>query len=144
MLVNDILKRKKGGQKVYTVNADASLAQAIDLMTEHRIGAVVVTGNDKIAGIVSERDVIHALSTRGAEALTQPVTTFMTENMYICEPDDEVKAAMNWFTKYRVRHLPVVEGGELRGLISIGDAVKHRLEEVETEARILRDITLAR
>lgn len=144
MHVKDILKRKKNRQAIVTLGADASVAQAIELMNEHRIGAVIVTEGEKMAGILSERDIMRALAADGPDALKQPAADFMTEDVYVCAPEDEIKATLGWFTSHRVRHLPVVEDGALHGLISIGDAVKHRLEEVETEARVLRDITLAR
>lgn len=144
MHVEDILKRKKNSGSVVTIAPEARIAEAITLMNEHKIGAVVVTTEDKMAGILSERDVMRALGERGATALEQPVSAFMTKDVYVCALKDEIKATLNWFTQHHVRHLPVVEGGALRGIISIGDAVKSRLEEVETEASVLRDIAIYR
>lgn len=144
MHVKDILKRKKNGANVVTIAPDAPIAEAIALMNEHKIGAVVVSVGDKMTGILSERDVMRALGARGAAALEQPASAFMTEDVYVCALEDEIKATMNWFTRHHVRHLPVVEDGVLRGIISIGDAVKYRLEEVETEASVLRDIAISR
>ena len=100
-----------------------------------RIGAVVVSsGNGKIDGIVSERDVVRAVGEQGAAALSKPVSTIMTKNVKSCSDDDSEMELMALMTQHRIRHLPVVSGGKLSGMISIGDVVKFRIEAIERDA----------
>lgn len=142
MTINDVLKTK--GTVVYTVQCQQPLAVAIERLHEKEIGALVVLGdNDEIAGIVSERDVVGALAMRGQAALTEPLERCATEDVYTCAPSDEVNTAMNWMTRERVRHLPVVEGTKLLGIVSIGDLVKQRMQAIKDEANVLRDMVIA-
>lgn len=143
MHVRDILKAKKDA-RVTTMRAGDSVMTAIDLLHQNRIGAVVVVDDDRhVTGMLSERDLVRGLAEHGRDALALKVSDLMTQDVYVCSPDDAVKETMAWITRHRVRHLPVVEDGALRGILSIGDVVKHRLEEVETEANVLRDIVTA-
>ncbi len=144
MQVRDILARK--GQRVVTIRADASIDTAIHRLALERIGALVVSEDgERVEGILSERDILHALAAEGA-AILEPgrrVAEFMTRPARTCAPEDPVKKLMDTMTRYRVRHLPVVESGRLVGIVSIGDVVKSRLEEMELETNVLRDVVLA-
>jgi CBS domain-containing protein len=142
MTIKNVLKRK--GSVVYTIRLNQPLAVAVERLHEKGIGALVVLGaNDEIAGIISERDVIAALATRGQTALTEPLKSYATEQIFTCAPSDSTNTAMNWMTRERVRHLPVVESTELLGIVSIGDLVKQRMQEIKDEANVLRDIVIA-
>ncbi|NBB88141.1 MAG: CBS domain-containing protein [Bacteroidetes bacterium] len=142
MTIENVLKRK--GTVVYTVQLHQPLAVAIERLHEKRIGALVVRGeNDEIAGILSERDVVAALAKRGQAALTEPLEVCATEEVYTCAPSDDINTAMNWMTRERVRHLPVVEGTKLLGIVSIGDLVKQRMQAIKDEANVLRDMVIA-
>jgi len=143
MPVADILRRK--GQHVSTVRSIDTVEAAIGKLHEERIGALVVLDRwGKLVGMFSERDVIHAFARHGAEALTYEVHELMTPDVTTCTPEDRIDAVMQVMTAHRVRHLPVMEKGQLAGLVSMGDLVKHRLDEKEQEAAVLRDITRAR
>ena len=143
MPVAEILHRK--GRHVSTVRSVDSVESAIRKLYEERIGALVVVDRwGKLAGMFSERDVIHALAQHGAEALTYQVHELMTPDVTTCTPEDRIDAVMQVMTAHRVRHLPVMDKGQLIGLVSLGDLVKHRLAEKEQEAAVLRDITRAR
>lgn len=138
MQVMQILKDK--GSEVVTIAADAPIADAVRILNERRIGALVVTSRrGDIEGILSERDLIHALAERGLAAMEMRVADLMTRNVFTCAPDTTLEELMRQMTRRRIRHLPVIEGGRLRGIISIGDVVKHRLMELETEATTLRE-----
>ena len=106
---------------------------------EKRIGALPVVEDGRIAGIISERDVIYCLRDHGAEVLDWPVARVMSSPAITVDPDTDVLAALALMTQRRIRHLPVVEGGEIRGIVSIGDLVKHRMERIEAEAEAMRD-----
>ncbi|HET6569648.1 MAG TPA: CBS domain-containing protein [Rhodothermales bacterium] len=141
MHVADILKRK--GTQVVTVNAADLIIAAADKMNANRIGALVVLDEDAhVAGIISERDVVRGLAEYGAEILARKVESLMSTRLHVCRPSDDIKDVMARMTNYRIRHLPVIEGDTLHGLISIGDVVKYRLDEVQTEAKVLRDIVI--
>ncbi len=143
MPVADILHNK--GRNVSTVRTVDRVTTAIQKLYEERIGALVVLDRwGKLAGMFSERDVIHALARYGAEALNYEVHELMTPDVTTCSPADRVDTVMAVMTAHRVRHLPVMESKEIVGLVSIGDLVKHRLDEKEREANVLRDITRAR
>ena len=142
MHVAQILKDK--GRAVETVDADATVAEAVARLAQRRIGAVVVKGVDgRIAGILSERDIIRVLAEEGPDALERPVADLMTRNVVTCREADTIDEIMALMTARRIRHLPVVEGGKLAGIISIGDVVKHRVAEVELEAMAMRDYITA-
>jgi CBS domain-containing protein len=137
MNVETILKTK--GRAVVTIAREATIAQAVALLTDRGIGAIVVSDEEgAVAGILSERDIVHALAERGPSLLTLPVSALMTRHVFTCRPDDGIAELMSEMTKRRIRHLPVVEGGRLAGIVSIGDVVKNRLDEVESEASSLR------
>jgi CBS domain-containing protein len=138
MTVAQILKTK--GRDIVTLPPHRSLAEAARLLEEKRIGAVVVTGPDgSIAGILSERDIVRALARDGAEALSHLVSRHMTSKVETAHEGDGVLEIMELMTAGKFRHVPVVEEGRLTGIISIGDVVKHRLAEMEAEARAMRD-----
>jgi len=144
MKVTDILDKK--GRRVVTIRADASIETAIHRLALERIGALVVSEDgEALEGILSERDILHALAREGAAILGpgRRVAEIMTRAVRTCGPHDSVKHLMDTMTRYRVRHLPVVENGRLIGLVSIGDVVKNRLEEMELETNVLRDVVLA-
>lgn len=137
MTVQRILNEK--GRDVVTCRAGATLAVVVDTLTRHRIGAVVITEADEIKGIVSERDVVAALATHGTAALDQPAESCMTQDVTTCTPSESIHELMQKMTAGRFRHIPVMEHGKLAGIISIGDVVKKRIEEVEREAEQMRE-----
>jgi CBS domain-containing protein len=109
-------------------------------LTERHIGAVVVLGADhRVIGILSERDIVRALAERGATVLSEPVSQVMTRDVKTCSEDDSVEGLMGRMTDGRFRHMPVVQQGKLIGIVSIGDVVKSRVEEIDHEAKALRD-----
>jgi CBS domain-containing protein len=138
MIVKSILSAK--GSDVSTIAPTASLAEATRILTEHRIGALLVTGaGGRITGIVSERDVVRALAQHGAKALQLPLTEVMTRKVVTCSPSDTVATLMELMTAGKFRHLPVTDEGRMVGIISIGDVVKYRLTELEFEKDAMRD-----
>jgi CBS domain-containing protein len=141
MTVKAILDAK--GANVVTIEPTADIATAAKLLAQHRIGAVLVHGPDhRVAGILSERDIVRALAERGAAALQEPVGQVMTRKVVTCSPSDTVGTIMERMTEGKFRHVPVLEDGRLTGVISIGDVVKHRLHEMEGESAALRDYIL--
>ena len=141
MTVRTILSLK--GRDVATILPQAMLADAARLLSEKRIGAVVVIGpGQTVAGILSERDIVRALSKHGAGALTHTVESVMTREVVTCGPEETIPSLMQRMTAGRFRHVPVVEHGRLAGIVSVGDVVKHRLEEMERESQALRDYIL--
>ncbi|MBV8841130.1 MAG: CBS domain-containing protein [Alphaproteobacteria bacterium] len=138
MTVKALLSRK--GRDVVTIAPSATLSEAAKLLAERRIGAVVVTGADhRVAGILSERDIVRTLGERGASALDENVAAVMTRKVTTCNEADTVVAIMERMTAGKFRHMPVVDQGRLIGVISIGDVVKHRVEEIEGETNALRE-----
>ncbi|MCX5578471.1 CBS domain-containing protein [Kaistia terrae] len=136
MTVAAILSNK--GRDVITVSPDLSIAEVVRILAERRIGAIVVTdGANHILGIVSERDVVRALA-RGADALNGPVSSIMTAKVVTCTDRNTINEVMTRMTEGRFRHLPVVEDDQLAGIVSIGDVVKARIEQVEREADEMR------
>ncbi len=132
------------GHGVTTVRTTEKVGAAITKLNEERIGALVVLDRwGKLAGMFSERDVIHALAQDGAKALDYEVHELMTPDVTTCSPGDPIEEVMALMTAHRVRHLPVMEGERLIGLVSIGDLVKFRLDEKEAEAKVLLDIARA-
>lgn len=137
MTVRTILSLK--GRDVATILPQAMLADAARLLSEKRIGAVVVIGpGQTVAGILSERDIVRALSKHGAGALAQTVESVMTREVVTCGPEETIPSLMQRMTAGRFRHVPVVEHGRLAGIVSVGDVVKHRLEEMERESQALK------
>ncbi|HEY8578688.1 MAG TPA: CBS domain-containing protein [Beijerinckiaceae bacterium] len=138
MTVERILETK--GRDVVTIAAQASVGEAARVLAERRIGAIVVTdGGGEVRGIVSERDVVRVLATQGVEALDRPIASCMTSAVVTTTHRTTLHSLMQQMTAGRFRHMPVVEGGRLVGIISIGDVVKHRLEEMESEQQALRE-----
>lgn len=127
----------KGGN-VVTVGPSATLKEAADILTTAKIGAVVVADGHEALGILSERDIVRAVSRGGGGTLSAPVARFMTERVTTCSLDDTTDQLMDLMTGGRFRHVPVVDDGKLCGIISIGDVVKHRIAETEFEAEALR------
>ena len=127
------------GREVATIGADATVSKAVELLGERRIGALPVVDRDGIVGIISERDVIYCLKDHGAEVLDWPISRVMSSPAITVDPSTEVLNALALITQKRVRHLPVVSAGQLVGIVSIGDLVKHRIERIEFEAQAMRD-----
>jgi CBS domain-containing protein len=137
MNVEAILKGK--GRSVMTIAPDALIGEAVDRLRQKGIGALVVsTDGASVAGILSERDIVHALAERGARLLELQVSALMTRHVFTCKPSDSIAELMSEMTERRIRHLPVIENGRLAGIVSIGDVVKNRLDEIEAEASSLR------
>jgi len=133
------------GRDVATISQGQSLADAIRTLKERRIGALVVTGGfPPLVGILSERDVVRALAQHGAEALTMPVSAFMSPQVTTCTESASADGLMALMTDQRIRHVPVIDNNVLVGMISIGDVVKSRLGELEDEKRDLLDYVSAR
>ena len=138
MQVSILLQRK--GSDVVTVAPDVSIADVVSVLTQKRIGAVVVSGDGRhIDGVLSERDIVQALSERGAEILGGRAAELMSGEVFTCQPDTTVETLMTTMTDHRVRHVPVLVDGELAGLVSIGDVVKDRISSLEHETRALHD-----
>src|SRR5918995_313208 len=131
------------GREVASTNPSATLATVAQRLRLERIGSLVVLDEGKVVGMISERDVVHAFAAHRAEASEIKVADVMTRELVTCRPEDSLTRVLGLMTRHRVRHLPVLEGGRLAGLISIGDAVKHRLDELELEAAVLRDAYIA-
>ena len=143
MNVDGILRAK--GARVVTIGPDASVAELVAGLRDAGIGAMVVSADGRtVEGIVSERDVVRALAQHGSAVVNRRVSDLMTRNVVTCSPRDSVKQLMIEMTRRRVRHLPVVEDGALVGIVSIGDVVKNRLEEMETETNVLREAYIGR
>jgi CBS domain-containing protein len=137
MTVRAILDTK--GHNVLSVEPEAKLSAAVKILGERKIGAVLVTSNGRIEGILSERDIVRVLSERGAAVLDEPVSAVMTRKVVSCKQSDTVAEIMETMTVGKFRHLPVLEGDRVVGLISIGDVVKWRVREFEHEQEALRD-----
>ncbi len=133
MSVTQILQRK--GHTVYTAKPDDAVKDVANLLTQKLIGAVVISSDgSKIDGIVSERDIVHALAKQGVSAFTAPVSSIMTKKVQSCAEEDSETELMAMMTQNRIRHLPVVAKGKLIGMVSIGDVVKLRVEQIERDA----------
>lgn len=140
MNVKAILAAKKLGGDIVTIEPTADLATAAKLLSKHRIGSVVIRGaGERVVGILSERDIVRAVSEQGAGALALPVGQVMTRDVATCGEDDTVASIMERMTAGRFRHMPVVANGRLVGLISIGDVVKQRVDEIVGESEAMRD-----
>ncbi len=128
------------GSKVVTTRPYATVATVIGMLKLEGIGALVVTGEDgELIGIISERDIVRGLVIHGDELLKLPASKLMTQSVKTCSPGNNIKDVMAEMTRSRIRHLPVLDGGRLCGIISIGDVVKNRLDELEMETSVLRD-----
>lgn len=138
MQVETILQSK--GTTVYTVSAGAPLSEAVRLLNAHKIGAVVVVdAKGKVAGILSERDIVRRLEGDPAQLLTNSVRSAMTAKVITASRSHTVSDLMELMTRHRIRHIPVVEGTALVGIVSIGDVVKRKIEETEQEAQALKE-----
>ena len=143
MRISDILGEK--GVEVHTVLPWCTVADAVRRLADAEVGALVVCdGEKRIRGIISERDIVRGLAKGGAALLEQPVDTVMTHDVHTCGPKETVARAMALMTRFRYRHMPVVDAGRLLGIISIGDLVKHRVNEMEMETGVLRDRVISR
>ena len=137
MTVRAILDAK--GRQVESIGADAKVSSAVKILSERRIGALLVMAGDRIEGIMSERDIVRELGERGAKILDDQVSTVMTPKVMTCRRADTVSWLMEQMTEGKFRHLPVVEDGQVVGIVSIGDVVKHRVMEFEREQEAMRD-----
>ncbi len=136
MYVRNILQHK--GHDIISVSPQNTLQEAAKTLRENKIGAVLVIADDKrMCGVISERDIIIAIAKHGANVLEGKVSDYMTEGVYTCSLDDEIKTVMEQMTWRRVRHLPVLDDGNIVGVVSIGDVVKHRIAETEAESEAL-------
>jgi CBS domain-containing protein len=132
MRISDVLKVK--GDQVVTVQPDVDVEHLLVVLAEHRIGAVIVSRDGtRVDGIVSERDVVRALAARGAGVLAEPVSAIHTSQVRTVEPDANLEDVERLMTEHRFRHVPVISAGTLRGVVSIGDVVKNRIDELEAE-----------
>jgi CBS domain-containing protein len=136
MTIAAILQGK--GHDIVSIAADDSVAQAIALLAERRIGAVPVLDRGQVAGIFSERDVIYCFGREGASALDKRVADVMTAPAITVDPEETVLGALALMTRRRIRHLPVIDGGACIGFVSIGDLVKYRIDRIESEAEAMR------
>jgi CBS domain-containing protein len=137
MTVRAILDTK--GHHITSVEPDVKLSVAVKMLGERKIGAVLVMSHGRVEGILSERDIVRVLGERGARVLEEPVSAVMTRKVVSCRQSDTVAGIMEMMTIGKFRHLPVIEEGMVVGLISIGDVVKWRVREFETEQEALRD-----
>jgi CBS domain-containing protein len=137
MDVETILRSK--GRTVATIRPNETVGAAVEALVSGNIGALVASEDgEAVDGIISERDIVHALARHGAALLAQTVAEVMTRSVVTCDPTESVAELMAEMTNRRIRHLPVVRDGRLCGIVSIGDVVKNRLDEIEYEARSLR------
>lgn len=137
MKIREILRHKSAD--VATVSPHATIESALGVLKERNIGALVISSaTNPVNGILSERDIVRSLATRGAGVLEERVSDNMTTSVISCGPDELITEAMTTMTTRRFRHMPVIDGEALVGIVSIGDLVKHRLEELEDEASSLR------
>jgi len=141
MNVESILRQK--GTDVATIPPDASIKRAANWLRAKNVGALVVTNNDAILGIISERDIVRAFSQYSEAVAAMQVKDIMTHGLITASLEDDLTRLMHLMTRHRVRHMPVLHNGKLAGIISIGDVVKHRLDDLELEAGVLRDVYIA-
>jgi CBS domain-containing protein len=143
MKISSLLARK--GSSVATIKRTATVSEVVGELASRRIGALVVSEDgDHIEGIVSERDVVRGLAASGHALLDEEVSSIMTEEVLSCGPDDEMETLMSIMTERRIRHVPIVQDESLCGIVSIGDVVKSRIEELEKDRRELTDYINAR
>jgi CBS domain-containing protein len=141
MKIRAILERKQSG--VVTIDILSTLKAAAELMSRHRIAALVVMENDTPVGLISERHIVEVFAHQGKFAEEMRIRQLIERQFVSVSPEDTIKRAMSLMTHTRIRHLPVMEENELVGIVSLGDVVKHRLEELELETNVLRDIYIA-
>jgi CBS domain-containing protein len=141
MKIRAILERKQSG--VVTIDILSTLKAAAELMSRHRIAALVVMENDTPVGLISERHIVEVFAHQGKFAEEMRIRQLIERQFISVSPEDTIKRAMSLMTHTRIRHLPVMEENELVGIVSLGDVVKHRLEELELETNVLRDIYIA-
>jgi len=133
------------GHNIFTIRPDHSVADAAALLTEKKVGVAVVCDNTGgLLGVLSERDIVRGISQFGKGAVDMPVRNIMSSPVVTCSPNDSVKGVLLVMTERRIRHLPVVADGQLLGIVSIGDAVNHRLRETQLEVGVLRDFAVTR
>ncbi|HEX5266629.1 MAG TPA: CBS domain-containing protein [Acidimicrobiales bacterium] len=143
MRIDAVLRQK--GQAVASIRPEASVREALAELARHGIGALVVSSDGRTpAGMMSERDVVRAVDRSGADVLDSPVSSIMSTELQTCSPEDEVETLMAIMTRYRIRHVPVLKDGELAGIVSIGDVVKNRMDELEEDRKALVDFIYAR
>jgi predicted transcriptional regulator len=138
MTVESILRRK--GTDVTTIAEGVSVKRAADWLRAKNIGALVVTSENAVVGLITEREIVHAFSRYGETAGSMLVKEIMQYGATTIAPDESVDRVMKLMTHHRIRHVPVLRGGKLVGIVSIGDIVKHRLEDLELETKVLRDV----
>lgn len=136
MNVGKILETK--GREIIALEDSCTVLEVAKLLGERRIGAIPIMRDKQLCGIISERDVVRGLAIRGGGVLADGVSTLMTKSVVTCSMDDSVQQIMVMMTERRIRHVPVVEDGEVKGMISIGDVVKERMQETEQEAEALK------
>jgi CBS domain-containing protein len=141
MSVESILRQK--GTDVTTITPEASIKRAADWLRAKNIGSLVVTSGEAVLGLISEREIVHAFSRYGETAAAMPVKEIMRHGVITVSPDESVNRVMNLMTRHRLRHMPVLRDGKLAGIISIGDVVRHRLDDLELETNVLRDAYIA-
>src|SRR6185437_15860813 len=143
MRIDAVLRQK--GQAVASIRPEATVREALAELARHGIGALVVSGDGRTpAGMMSERDVVRAVDRTGPDVLDSPVFSIMSTELQTCSPEDEVETLMAIMTRYRIRHVPVLKDGELAGIVSIGDVVKNRMDELEEDRKALVDFIYAR
>ena len=141
MRIRNIIDRKGG--EVVTINSQANLKAAANVMHDRRIAALVVLSDRKVVGVVSERDVVSALAQNGPSAGAVQLKDVLGQRLVWISSAETIKQAMSLMTHGHLRHLPVIDEGELKGIVSLGDIVKYRLEELELESNVLRDLAVA-
>jgi CBS domain-containing protein len=141
MTVESILRQK--GTDVTTIAPEASIRSAANWMRAKNIGSLVVMSGEAVIGLVSEREIVEAFSLHGETAAAMSVKEIMRQDVFAVTADESIGRAMNLMTRHRVRHMPVLRNGKLAGIISIGDVVKRRLDDLELEANVLRDAYIA-
>ena len=141
MSIQNILDRNR--TEVVTIRPTDTVKDAADRMRAHSIAALVMKSGAAVTGLISDREIVHAVARYGERALHMAVLEIVTHPTITIAPDDTLKRAMSLMTHHRVRHLPVIADGNLVGIVSIGDVVKHRLEDLETESNVLRDAYMA-
>ena len=143
MHVAEILKAK--GDEVHTIRPDQNIEYFVHRLRMERVGAMIVSESGaSVDGIISERDIVFGLTEHGADIMKMKVAELMTKSVVTCSPEDTIAHVARVMTQRRIRHLPVTEGRKLIGIVSVGDVVKHRLDELELEANVLRDYAVSR